>query len=59
MALSGKVVMRHGDDRNLSIESCDGRGTLFSEAKGSHNQKITGDVLRTNRAQQQGDDRWK
>jgi len=57
MALSGKVVMRHGDARNLCTESCDGRGTLFSKAKGSHNQKTRGDVLRTNRAQQQGDDR--
>ena len=57
MALSGKVVMRHGDDRNLCLESCDGRGTLFSEARGSHNQKTTGDVLHTNRAQQKRDDR--
>ena len=57
MVLSGKVVMRHGGHRNLCTEGCDGRGTLFSEGKSSHNQQTTGDVLRTTRAQQHGDDR--
>jgi hypothetical protein len=41
---------------SVPSESCDGRGTLFSDGKSSHDQKRTGDVLRANQAQQHGDD---